>query len=73
MLAIISNLIDDCVEVHMDDFTVYGDGFDQALENLENVLIYFQESQLALSSVNCEMMKTKRIVLGHHVSAEWIK
>eukprot|EP00253_Pinus_taeda_P020509 PITA_20509 len=34
----------------MDDFTVYGDDFSQALANLEKVLICCQEADIALSS-----------------------
>lgn len=56
----------------MDDFTIYGDFFHQALE-LENVLIDCQESHLALSSIKCKIMQTKGIVVGHHVSHEGIK
>ena len=57
----------------MDDFKVYGDDFSQALANLEKFLIRCQELNLALSSDKCRMMKTKGIVLGHHVSLEGIK
>ena len=39
VLGIFSDLIHDCVEVYMDDFTVYGDSFEEALENLEKFLI----------------------------------
>ena len=34
VLGIFSDLIHDCVEVYMDDFTVYGNTFEEALENL---------------------------------------
>ena len=57
----------------MDDFTVYGDEFSQALENLEKVLILCQEANISLSSDKCRMMQTKGIVLGHHVWLEGIK
>ena len=73
MLDIFSGLIHDCVLLYIDDFTVYGDDFYQALENLEKVLIRCKEAQLALKSVKCKMIQTKGIVLGHHVSAEGIK
>ena len=39
VLAIFLDLTQDCVEVYMDDFKVYGNDFQQALENLEKVLI----------------------------------
>lgn len=34
-LGIFSDLIHNCVKVYMDNFTVYGDSFKEALENLE--------------------------------------
>jgi len=73
VLAIFFDFIHDCVEVYMDDFTVYGDDFPQALENLEKVLVRRQEAHLALSSSKCKMMQNKGIVLGHHVSFKGIK
>ena len=39
VLGIFSDLIHDCVEVYMDDFIVYGNSIEEALENLEKVLI----------------------------------
>eukprot|EP00253_Pinus_taeda_P006780 PITA_06780 len=57
----------------MDDFTVYGDDFPQALENLEKVLIHCQEADLTLSNDKCRMMQTKGIVLGHHISFDGIQ
>ena len=38
ILNIFSNLINEGLEVYMDDFTPYGDDFDQALQILEKVL-----------------------------------
>ena len=34
ILGIFSDLTDDCVEIYMDDFTVYRNTFKEALENL---------------------------------------
>jgi len=73
VLAIFFDLIHDCVEVYMDEFTVYGHEFSQALANLEKVLIRCQEANLALSSDKCKMVQTKGNVLGHHVSLEGIQ
>ena len=39
VLGIFSDLIHDCVEVYMDNFTAYGNTFQEARENLEKVLI----------------------------------
>ena len=39
VLEIFVDLIHDWVEVYMDDFTTYGNTFQEALDNLEKVLI----------------------------------
>ena len=61
------------MEIYMDDFTVYGNTFQEALENLEKVLIRCQEANLALSHEKCKMMPMEGIILGHHVSSTCIK
>lgn len=73
VLGIFFDLIHGCVEVYMDDFTVYGDTFSEALKNLEKVLIRCQESNLSLSHEKCKMLLTEGIVLGHHISAKGIQ
>ena len=72
VLGIFSDLIHDCVEVHMDDFTVYGNSLEEALENFRKVLIRCQETNLSLSHENLFMMFTEGIVLGHHISGDGI-
>jgi hypothetical protein len=49
VLGIFSDLTNDCVEIYMDDFIVYRDNFQEAVENLEKVLIRCQETNLSLS------------------------
>jgi hypothetical protein len=66
-LAIFSYLTHDYVEVYMDEFTVYGDDFQQALGNLDKVLIRFRETNLSLGHKKSIIMLTKGIVLGHHI------
>ena len=73
VLGIVSNLIEDRVEIYMDDFTVYGNNYEEALDNLEKVLIRCQETNLALKHEKCKMLMTVGIVLGHHISAIGIK
>jgi len=51
VLAIFVDL--EFVEIYMDDFSVFGDSFQEALKNLEKVLLHFQESHLALSDKKC--------------------
>jgi hypothetical protein len=58
------------MEIYMDDFTVTGDSFDEALINLEKVLKRCRETNLALSNEKCFMIMTGGIILGHHVSVQ---
>ena len=57
----------------MDDFTPYGDDFDQALQTLEEVLERCIAIRLCLSNVKCHMMMTEGIILGHYISATGIQ
>jgi hypothetical protein len=57
----------------MDDFTVYGNTYQEALDNLEKILIRCQEMNLCLSHEKCKMLLTEGVVPGHHVSYEGIK
>lgn len=68
-----SDLIHDCVEVYMDEFTVYGDTFKEFMETLEKVLIICTEKNLSLSHAIFFMMFNEGIVLGHHISSNGIK
>ena len=59
VLEFFADLIHDCVKVFMDDFSVYGDTYEEALANLEKVLIRCQETNLSLSHEKCRMLFTK--------------
>eukprot|EP00253_Pinus_taeda_P032641 PITA_32641 len=50
---------------------VYGDSFEEALENLEKVLIRCKETNVSLSHEKCFMMLL-RVCLGHHISGDGI-
>jgi hypothetical protein len=73
VLGIFVDLIHDCVEVYMDDFTVYGNTYQESLDNLNKLLIICQEMNLSLSHEKCKMLLTEGVVLGNHVSSEGIK
>ena len=73
VLGIFSDLIQDCMEIYIDDFTTYGDEYDQALDNLDEVLTICQDTNLSLSNEKCKMLMTEGIVLGHHISDKGIK
>ena len=53
----------------MDDFFVYGNTFEDALENLEKILKICIESNISLSNEKCFMILNEGIVLGHHISS----
>jgi hypothetical protein len=73
VLGIFVDRIHYCVEVYMDEFTVYGNTYQETLDNLEKVLIICQEMNLYLSHEKCKMLLTEAVVLGNHVSSEEIK
>jgi hypothetical protein len=67
VLAIFSDLTNDCVEVYMYEFTIHGEDFQEALTSLEKVLIRCKETNLSLSNEKSKMILTEGIVLGHHI------
>lgn len=52
---------------------MFGDSFQEALKNLEKVLLHCQEAHLALSDKKCRLMCKARVVLGHLISDKGIQ
>ncbi|RDY00192.1 Retrovirus-related Pol polyprotein, partial [Mucuna pruriens] len=73
MMSIFSDLLQDCMEVFMDDFTVYADSFEACLNNLSKVLKRCIDTSLVLNFEKCHFMVTEGIVLGHLVSNRGIE
>ncbi|RDX91888.1 Retrovirus-related Pol polyprotein, partial [Mucuna pruriens] len=73
MTSIFSDLLHECMEVFMDNFTVYADSFDTCLENLSKVLTRCIDTNLVLNFEKCHFMVTEGIVLGHLVSNKGIE
>ncbi|RDY00566.1 Retrovirus-related Pol polyprotein from transposon 17.6, partial [Mucuna pruriens] len=73
MMSIFSDLLQDCMEVFMDDFTVYADSFEACLSNLSRVLKRCIDTNLVLNFEKCHFMVTEGIVLGHLVSNKGIE
>ena len=73
MLSIFSDMVEHCLEVFMDDLTVFGNSFDNCLNNLENVLKRCVEKGLVLNWEKCHFMTNSGIVLGHVVSSKGIE
>ncbi|RDY01342.1 Retrovirus-related Pol polyprotein from transposon 17.6, partial [Mucuna pruriens] len=73
MLSIFSYLLEDCMEVFMENFTVYADTFDACLGNLARVLKRCIETDLVLNFEKCHFMVAEGIVLSHLVSSRGIE
>ena len=68
MLAIFHDMIEESVEVFMDDFSVFGNSFDNCLANLDKMLQRCKEAHLVLNWEKCHFIVQEGIMLGHKVS-----
>jgi len=57
----------------MDDFSIYGNSFEQCLHHLKLVLQRSMEKNLTLNWKKCHFMVKQGIVLGHEVSNKGIE
>jgi len=73
MLAIFADLVENCIEVFMDDFSVFGSTFDSCLKNLDIVLRRCVETNLVLNWEKCHFMVTEGIVLSQKISKRGIE
>ncbi|KAM1083435.1 hypothetical protein ACFX19_022242 [Malus domestica] len=73
MVSIFSDFVEKIIEVFMDDFSVFGDSFDECLENLTIILKRCVETNLVLNWEKCHFMVRQGIVLGHIVSERGIE
>jgi len=71
-MSVFSDLMENCLEVFIDDFSVYGISFDCCLESLAKVLARCVDSNLVLNFEKCHFMVRQGIVLGPVVSSEAI-
>jgi len=73
MVSIFAYLLKHCIEVFMDDFTVYGSFFDACVDSLDRVLHRCIETNLVLNYEKCHFMVEQGIVLGHIISKKGIE
>ncbi|KAJ9558232.1 hypothetical protein OSB04_012846 [Centaurea solstitialis] len=73
MTAIFQDMIENCMEVFMDDFSVFGNSFDDCLSSLDMVLARCEESHLVLNWEKCHFMVREGIVLGHKISKDGLE
>ncbi|GJW20373.1 reverse transcriptase domain-containing protein [Tanacetum coccineum] len=68
MIAILHDMIEESVEVFMDNFSVFGNSFENCLNNLDKMLKHCKDANLVLNWEKCHLMVKEGIVLGHKVS-----
>ena len=59
MMSIFSNMIYHTLEIFMDDFSVFGEVYENCLHNLEDVLKRCKETNLVLNWEKCHFMYKK--------------
>ena len=72
-MSIFSDMVEKTLEVFMDDFSVFGEAYENCLHNLKDVLKKCEETNLVLNWQKCHFMVQEGIVLGHKVSKNGIK
>ncbi|CAN6547383.1 unnamed protein product [Malus baccata var. baccata] len=71
MVSIFSDYVERIIEIFMDDFSVFGNSFDNCLDNL--TLIRCVETNLVLNWEKCHFMVKQGIILGHIISERGIE
>ncbi|GJX52566.1 reverse transcriptase domain-containing protein [Tanacetum coccineum] len=67
MLAIFHDMIEESVKVFMEDFFVFGNSFDNCLNNLDKMLQRCKDAHLVLNWEKCHFMVKEGIVLRNKV------
>jgi len=63
-MAIFADMVEKCIKVFMDDFSVFGSSFDCCLENLERVLQRCEETNLVLNWEKMSFYGARRDCFG---------
>ena len=73
MLNLFSDMVERFLEIFMDDFSIYGDSFDQCLHHLKLVLQRCIENNLTLNWKKWHFMIKHGFILGHEISSRGIE
>jgi len=73
MLSLFLDMVERYLEIFMDDFSIYGDSFDQCLYHLKLVLQRCIEKNLTLNWEKCHFIVKHEIFLGHKISSRGIE
>nr|GEX43218.1 reverse transcriptase domain-containing protein [Tanacetum cinerariifolium] len=72
MLAIFHDMVEKTMEVFMDDFSVFGNSFENCLSRLDKMLQRCKDTNLSLNWEKSHFMVKEGIVLGHKISKNGI-
>nr|GEV34914.1 reverse transcriptase domain-containing protein [Tanacetum cinerariifolium] len=73
MLAIFHDMVEKMMEVFMDDFSVFGNSFENCLSRLDKMLQRCEDTNLSLNWEKSHFMVKEGIVLGHKFSKNGIE
>nr|GFB34843.1 reverse transcriptase domain-containing protein [Tanacetum cinerariifolium] len=73
MLAIFHDMVEKTIEVFMDDFSVFGNSFENCLSRLDKMLKRCEDTNLSLNWEKSHFMVKEGIVLGHKISKNGIE
>nr|GEZ28351.1 reverse transcriptase domain-containing protein [Tanacetum cinerariifolium] len=73
MLAIFHDMVEKMMEVFMDDFSVFGNSFENCLSRLDKMLQRCEDTNLSLNWEKGHFMVKEGIVLGHKISKNGIE
>nr|GEV11426.1 DNA-directed DNA polymerase [Tanacetum cinerariifolium] len=73
MLAIFHDMVEKTMEVFMDDFSVFGNSFENCLSRLDKMLQRCEDTNLSVNWEKSHFMVKEGIVLGHKVSKTGIE
>ncbi|GJZ48009.1 reverse transcriptase domain-containing protein [Tanacetum coccineum] len=68
MMAIFHDMIEKTMEVFMDDFSVFGNSFENCLSRVDKMLQRCEDTNLCLNWEKSHFMVKEGIVLGHKIS-----
>nr|GFB48092.1 reverse transcriptase domain-containing protein [Tanacetum cinerariifolium] len=73
MLAIFHDMVEKTMEVFMDDFSVFGNFFENCLSRLDKMLQQCEDTNLSLNWEKSHFMVKEGVVLGHKISKNRIE
>nr|GFB76101.1 reverse transcriptase domain-containing protein [Tanacetum cinerariifolium] len=73
MLAIFHDMVEKTMEVFMDDFSDFGNSFENCLSHLDKMLQRYEDTKLRLNWEKSHFMVKEGIVLGHKISKNGIE